>query len=363
MARKNENIVPFMATPPGGVLKMELEERGIKQKDFANAIGMKASNLNELIKGKRSISTEIAIRLQEELNIKATFWLNLQSQYEYDLKVIEDRGIEEKAAEQELEQYNKLFDVSTIIKRLNIQANRCIEILCTLKTMLHLAPPAEMAYAMNGKFRKSKIVGCDKRMVTTWTLLAEYYGGKATVINNYDPAQQDALIAELSAAFHANHNTIAKVRYIMARYGIKFEIVEKVNKASIDGYSFWNETTPTIVVTKRMNSIDSFAFSVMHEVAHIILHNNTDRVFVNYEEDNQDSIMEKEADKFAANALIPDTLWNKLPSIRLTNAYRIQNELTKWARAKHLNEWIVIGRVAHSTGMWKFRNSTDRNIS
>ena len=42
--------IPSKAIHPGSILMCELEERGIKQNDFAKAIGMEASHFNSLIK-------------------------------------------------------------------------------------------------------------------------------------------------------------------------------------------------------------------------------------------------------------------------------------------------------------------------
>jgi HTH-type transcriptional regulator/antitoxin HigA len=74
-----------MAVPPGATLKLELEERGISQKDFAAQIGMRPSHLSELINGKRTLTVQTALRLENVLNIPAKIWLNLQTNYELDL--------------------------------------------------------------------------------------------------------------------------------------------------------------------------------------------------------------------------------------------------------------------------------------
>lgn len=77
-----------MAVAPGSTIKAELEARKIKQKDFAKAIGMHATHLSELIKGKRTISPKVADDLERELGINANFWLKLQAEYEYDCEVL-----------------------------------------------------------------------------------------------------------------------------------------------------------------------------------------------------------------------------------------------------------------------------------
>lgn len=86
---KNENITPWIATHPGTILKYELEDRGLSQKVFAEMMGMQKSHLCELIKGIRSMTKSIADKIEKVLGISAVSLVNMQTQYEYDVKVLE----------------------------------------------------------------------------------------------------------------------------------------------------------------------------------------------------------------------------------------------------------------------------------
>ncbi|MBP5370787.1 MAG: HigA family addiction module antidote protein [Bacteroidales bacterium] len=88
METKNENIQVCMAVPAGFTLAQELKSRQISQREFAKTIEMQATHLNEILKGKRNITPAIALKLENALGIKASFWMNLQSQYECDLQRI-----------------------------------------------------------------------------------------------------------------------------------------------------------------------------------------------------------------------------------------------------------------------------------
>lgn len=83
MAINGKSIIPVVATHPGSVLKKELKARSIKHKDFAEAISMPASNLSELINGKRNVTEAIAVKLEEALGIPFQNWMNLQNRYHY----------------------------------------------------------------------------------------------------------------------------------------------------------------------------------------------------------------------------------------------------------------------------------------
>ena len=79
-----ENITPFAATHPGEMIKDELKERKMTQKQLATETGIKASVLSETINGKRSISLNVAIALEKALDIAADIWMNMQTQYDLD---------------------------------------------------------------------------------------------------------------------------------------------------------------------------------------------------------------------------------------------------------------------------------------
>lgn len=67
---------------PGEVLADELEARGILKKDFAALIDMHPSHLSDLLKGKRHVSAKLALKLEQHLQINASYWLRLQMAYD-----------------------------------------------------------------------------------------------------------------------------------------------------------------------------------------------------------------------------------------------------------------------------------------
>lgn len=75
------NLTPFEPTHPGELLAEELQCRKLSQAKFANQIGVKPSMLNEIIKGKRGVNTEMALLLEASLGISAKIWINLQNEY------------------------------------------------------------------------------------------------------------------------------------------------------------------------------------------------------------------------------------------------------------------------------------------
>ena len=75
---KNENPAPFMAVHPGMMIKPELKERGISQKDFAMMIGVQASHLSEVLNGKRALTTDLAEKIESAIGLPAKVLLSAQ---------------------------------------------------------------------------------------------------------------------------------------------------------------------------------------------------------------------------------------------------------------------------------------------
>lgn len=89
MSKKNQ--IPFVATHPGEMIKDELKERGMTQKQLASETGIKTSVLSETINGKRSVSLNVAVALEKALGIPADIWMNMQTQYDLDSIQIAER--------------------------------------------------------------------------------------------------------------------------------------------------------------------------------------------------------------------------------------------------------------------------------
>lgn len=72
---------PYEPTHPGEVLKDEIEYRGISQAELARFIGVSPTAFNEILNAKRSMSEEIAFRIEDALGLPAYVFINMQSQY------------------------------------------------------------------------------------------------------------------------------------------------------------------------------------------------------------------------------------------------------------------------------------------
>jgi len=111
MATRSNRLVPARAIHPGEILREELQERGIKQKNFAQAIGVQATHLNEFIKGKRNLNEDLAMKLESQLGIPFKTWMNLHNGYMYELIRIRDM---EKRKNEALTDCSNLDEISDV---------------------------------------------------------------------------------------------------------------------------------------------------------------------------------------------------------------------------------------------------------
>lgn len=75
------NLAPAMAVHPGEIIRDELESRGISQRELARTIGVSPTIINEFLKGKRQLNTELALLISAALNIDAEPLIELQTRY------------------------------------------------------------------------------------------------------------------------------------------------------------------------------------------------------------------------------------------------------------------------------------------
>ena len=70
-----------ITTHPGDILKEELEARGISQKKFSELLAVPYTQLNEILNGKRPITSDFALMVEAALGINPELLINMQMRY------------------------------------------------------------------------------------------------------------------------------------------------------------------------------------------------------------------------------------------------------------------------------------------
>ena len=73
------------AIHPGAFLRETLDELGLTQAAFAEALGVSPMRVSHVLRGDRPVTAELALRLGRALGQTPQYWLNLQTTY--DLKI------------------------------------------------------------------------------------------------------------------------------------------------------------------------------------------------------------------------------------------------------------------------------------
>jgi antitoxin HigA-1 len=83
MARRKRDLPPVH---PGEILKADfLEPLGLSVNALSKRIKVPRARLNDIVRGKRGVSADTAMRLARYFGVSAQFWMNLQSHYELEM--------------------------------------------------------------------------------------------------------------------------------------------------------------------------------------------------------------------------------------------------------------------------------------
>ena len=81
--KEAQRVVPV---PPGEMLEEEfIKPLGLSRAEAARRLGVPANRITQIVKGRRAITPETALRLEALFGWPAAYWL--QNQAEYDLEI------------------------------------------------------------------------------------------------------------------------------------------------------------------------------------------------------------------------------------------------------------------------------------
>lgn len=358
MATKSNRSVPARAIHPGEILREELQERGIKQKDFAQAIGMQASHLNAFIKGKRNLNEELAIKFESQLGIPFKIWMNLHNGYIYECKAIDEKKNKEQDDLNFENAASCIFNLKALYKRLNLSTLPCTTRVKQLQALFSfdLLSSTELRMHVFGMYKHSEKVQIDEKNMLTWLLLNKLETSRIKLIENYKKG--NAIQAAEEIAQMANGRTLSpeSIKACLNQYGIAYIKVDKLEKTPIDAYCSFVGNMPVITVTYRYNDMDKLAFDILHELCHIDRHFSDDEMaFISIEgcEYSHDP-REKEANTFAQQMLISDKTWDKILNVecKSISPHKIVKTIAQEAERCGISPSIAIARYKHDTNWY-----------
>ncbi len=117
-------------------------------------------------------------------------------------------------------------------------------------------------------------------------------------------------------------------------------LVPAIPRAWVSGAARWINQRPVIQLSLFGKTNDRFWFTLFHEARHILEHERK-LVYVDNEQDGDINDVERAADRFAAELLIPSRYLAELSKLRAKDAVR------DFAAQIGIHPGIVVGRMQH----------------
>ncbi|MBU5681281.1 HigA family addiction module antitoxin [Blautia sp. MSJ-9] len=335
----------IVAFHPGYYIADIIADMEISQAEFATRMGTTAKTLSQLINGQANISNDLAKKLSVMMGTSAEVWLNLQNTY--DQKLIEIQQAKDFDAQAELAReidYKYFVDVIGLSVTRNI--NEKVSNLCKFFKVADLRIMLQPDFLVN--FRASGTCGREKNIINSraWIQTAINIS-KNVETKPYDAEKLKGYLPELRGmTIKKPEEFLPRMREIFAECGVAFVLLPHLKNSGVNGAVKWvNEDRVVLAMNNRGLDADKFWFSLFHEIKHV-LQQKIKTVFVSSTVEEMIDInnnLEREADKFATNYLIPPAEYKKLAPSKYTS----DNEIVEFAKSIGIHPGIVAGRMQH----------------
>ncbi len=341
--RKLYEFTPDYAVIPGETLQETIEFLNMTQAEFAKRMGMTEQSLVRIIKGEQVISQDTAQKLELVTGVSCEFWMNLETQYQRQKQLIEDR----KNAEV-LQAWLKQFPMKEMVRREIIKP--FTDVALQAREMMGLLRISSIetfdgaVERMNAMARGSAAYATNPVMAFTYVAIGQKAAEKIT-LEPFDRARLRTVLNTVRAmTVEIPSDFCAALQQLFASVGVALVFVPELKGVHYNGVSKWlSPTKAMIIITIRGKGEDKFWFSLFHEAAHLLLHSKK-QLFIS--DSSPDNMEEQEADKYAADLLIPEAYNARIADVQS------QQEIIDIAAELGIAPGIVVGRYHHLTKKW-----------
>lgn len=323
---------------PGVTLSEVLEERGMTQKELAARTGFTEKHISSIVKGKKKISFNFAKSLEYAFNINYKFWINLQVNYDNDLREYEDRNQIDK---KEIEIEKKLRSMLDYFRPLlpSLEGNEEIKVI-ELRKILNISNLTQIPdLAITDAWFRTSNIGIDLVSTYVWVKLCSMSLNEMKIENAFDLNKLKSKINDIRSLMNEEINiAIREITQIFSECGIAFKLFKSFKNIPVQGFTKFVDGKMLLCMTIRNKFADIFWFTLFHEIGHIV---NGDAVRGMIDFESVVSEKEKKADEFAANTLI---------NLDNYNNFIAQNNfgydaIDKFAQREGIIPCIIIGRL------------------
>ena len=320
---------------PIEAIKFRMDQQGLTQKEMKPYFGS-ASKVSEVLNGKRSLSLMMIRKLHKGLGIPADVLIQERG------ASLPDSGgiIWDKFPLAEMKKRGCFPDHSGTISDLKVYAEEHLRhFLASVRS--HFIEPA--LCRTSAHYISDKDV--DQYALLAWQVRVLQKAEKIKTHNRYEQKSITPEIMQNLAKLSWSSQGPLLAQEYLSHLGIKLVIEPHFEKTYLDGAAMLDSSgQPVIGLTLRHNRLDNFWFTLMHEVAHISLHLNSDSAtfFDDLDSPEKDGI-EHEADNAAAEALIEKLIWSTA-DVRESKSER---DCTALAKELQIHPAIIAGRLRH----------------
>ena len=346
-------VVRAEREPVGAFLAEELLVRGWTQTEFAEILGRPIQFVSEIVSGRKEITRESAAQFGAAFNSSAQYWLNLQDSYLL-WRQEQDSNARERLDDVRLRaRLRELAPVATLVRRGALSASspqRQAEELKRLYGMRSLDDQPKQQLAAKRANEGEELTSTQ----LAWTALARRQA-EVLATAEYSPAALRRLVKKLPSITR-DPEEFEQLPALFAACGVALVYVEALPASKIDGCAFIVEHTerPAIALSGRGKRLDKVLFTLLHEVAHIVLgQHDGDGLIVDEHEDAGHTLgTESEANRLAAGWILPKALPAPPERIRLGWVNQV-------AEAHTVHPIVIIGQL-QNRGLLDWRTALVR---
>lgn len=344
MEKKTNYFKPSIAFHPGETLQEILDELGMGPKEFAVRTDKPEKTIIAVLKGRSSITPDMAIVFEQVLKIPAHFWLNKQRNYDEFLA----RKEREKTLSQSAD-WARQFPYADMAKKGWVKATRKAEEKADelLKFFGFSNASAWEKYyfeqELKVNFRISLVHTKQPHAISAWLRKGELQAEELAA-PSFDEKSFKAILPKLKNIMAEQpEDFFEQIQKLCLENGVKVVYTPCVQKAPINGCTRWINDNPLIQLSDRYKRNDIFWFTFFHEIGHILLHGKKDIFLSNVKDIDADRQKEDEANEFAKKW----TLSEEEEAEILEKYEWSQEDIINFAEKFNTHPAIIIGRLQH----------------